>query len=204
VPARARPCRDVALPLSAAPAASTSAPLRIPRPARHPRPHLPQDDPRPTTSWSPRATRLPVVCAACARRADRRSVRGPLPWARADRGSRRITAASLPSSSFHRRARALFKAVHPPRVCATPPPLLPLHRAHHGRRLKQAPFPSLSSLANIPTTFPTSHVSPSTRLWESPCAPLAEAVATAAAAAACLHHAPALVALRPNSEHKSA
>jgi hypothetical protein len=93
--------------------------------------------PRPTRA--PRRLEVAVPCAAPPSRRmraeRRRSVRGPLPWARADRGRRHTTAASLSSSGHHRRACTIFKAVHPPRACATPPPLLPLHRARHGHRL---------------------------------------------------------------------
>jgi hypothetical protein len=120
-----------------------------------PEPHLPQTHAPRGASFSSSATRHPPS-APCARA--ERNV-GPSAVPHADRGHRRTTAASSPSSGRHRQACAIFKAVDSPRACAKTPPLLPLHRARHCRPSVNLPLHGSTVLSNrheLLPRFPTS------------------------------------------------
>jgi hypothetical protein len=147
-------------------------------------------------SWSLRDMRLLTVRTVRVRWADRRSVLDPLPLAHTDWGRRRTTTASSPSSGRHRRARTLFKAVHSPRAGATPPPLLPLHRACHGRRLASfRPCSPFLAAAHESISLGTGSTS-SGRAFPG-VAPLSPEPQAVAAGADCYHRAPSLGQPRP-------
>jgi hypothetical protein len=48
----------------------------------------------------------------------------------------------------------------PPRVCAMPPSLLPLHRARQGRRLASSPLLALLATAHVRISLRTGSISP--------------------------------------------
>jgi hypothetical protein len=190
------PHRDVAYPLGAAPTRRARAPaasasvhpeVRTPPEATH----LPQAVPCPAAPRSPpRGTRRPPSASYHGRECAARSA-GPSrvpPHTRVGRGSRRTTAASSSLLHRHRQAAPLFKGRTPPShtPCLCHPPWPP-PKASSGPR-------ALSSPADTPSTFPTSHSSPSAHLLASPCAPLAGAETTTTAAAAWHRRAPPSVA----------
>jgi hypothetical protein len=138
------------------------------RATRRPRPHAARAAPSPD-ACAPRRlffflrhTSPPSVPCA---RAEQNV--GPSTVPHADRGRRRTTAASSPSSGRHRRACAVFKAVHSPRACAKPPPLLPLHRARHCRPPVNLPLHGSTVLSNrhelLPRFLPACVA---TRCWQ--------------------------------------
>jgi hypothetical protein len=124
--------------------------------------------PWPKAPWIlPRATCLPLSASYHGwERAARFA--GPSrasPRTRAGRGPRRTTAASSPSPSYHRQAAPLFEGRTPPLARAMPEP--PAMAAAWTSSCSRA----LSSLADTPSTLPTSHSSHSARLLARPSVP---------------------------------